>query len=206
MIYSRCFDMISSALQKYLQIVFARVPWEHWTVIAILSLMWTVILLARKRYSVYGSLTLGITVFVGLIILDTAVLIRFGGSLTHQAGLNIVAEYRRLLHGGDSRRIEMLSNVAVFVPFGFFLSEFLSSAKWFSIRRRIGLVALCAFGLSLCIEGLQLAFRLGVFEVTDLVLNTVGAVIGASLSAFGRKVLGRFRARKNQFSKYYEIS
>ena len=93
----------------------------------------------------------------------------------------------------------MLANVVVFVPFGFFLSEFLSMTKRFgtssafSARRRIGLVALAAFGLSLCIESLQLILRLGVFEITDLVLNTLGGIVGALMSAGVRKVVGERR-------------
>lgn len=34
------------------------------------------------------------------------------------------------------------------------------------------------FGLSLCIETLKLLFRLGVCEITDLALNTVGGFGG----------------------------
>ena len=70
----------------------------------------------------------------------------------------------------------MFANVAVFVPFGFFLSEFLSTTKCFASNRQIGLVALAAFGLSLCIESLQLLLRVGFFELMDLVMNTVGGV------------------------------
>ena len=74
-------------------------------------------------------------------------------------------------------------------PENFFMSvgRFGASSA-FSARRQIGLVALAAFGLSLCIESLQLILRLGVFEITDLVLNTVGGVIGAWVS-------GRFRVK-----------
>ena len=95
------------------------------------------------------------------------------------------------------RWTEMFTNIAVFVPFGFFLSEFLSMMKRFgafsasSPRRRIGRVALAAFGLSLCIETLQLVFRLGVFEITDLVLNTLGGFVGSLISVGLRKVVGR---------------
>ena len=76
----------------------------------------------------------------------------------------------------------MFANIAAFVPFGLFLGEFLSEVLAVADRRRIWIVALCAFGLSLCIEGLQLVLKVGVFEVTDLVLNTVGGAVGAWMS------------------------
>jgi len=44
--------------------------------------------------------------------------------------------------------------------------------------RCLGRVTLVAFGLSLCIECIQLALHIGIFEETDLVLNTVGVGIG----------------------------
>ena len=94
------------------------------------------------------------------------------------------------MDGGVGRWTEMLANVAVFVPFGFFLSEFLSTTRRYSAWCQIGPVALAAFVLSLCIESLQLIFRLGVFEITDLLLNTLGGVVGALMSAGVRKVVG----------------
>ena len=105
--------------------------------------------------------------------------------------IDLSAEYNLLIHGGENRRVEMLANVAVFVPFGFFLAEFLASTKRFSAWRRIGLATLAGFGLSLCIECLQLVLRVGWFEVTDLVMNTVGAGVGGSLEVVGEEGVGQ---------------
>ena len=57
-----------------------------------------------------------------------------------------------------------------------------------AISRLTGRVALAANGLSLCIESLQLILRLGVFEVTDLVLNTLGGFVGALISVGLRRI------------------
>lgn len=56
----------------------------------------------------------------------------------------------------------------------FFLSAFLVSAMRFCGLRRILLSILAALGLSFCIECLQLVLKVGFFELTDLVMNTVG--------------------------------
>ncbi len=171
--------------------VFAHVPWGHWAVIGTVSLALTVVLLIRKRYSTYSAICFGLSVFLGLFLLDTAVGIRWGDGVKHMTGFSLSAEYHRIVLGGVARWTEMFANVAVFVPFGFFLSEFLSTTKRFSARRQIDRVALVAFGLSLCIETLQLVFRLGVFEITDLVLNTLGGFVGSLISVGLRKVVGR---------------
>ena len=52
-------------------------------------------------------------------------------------------------------------------------------------------MTLAAFGLSLCMECLQLVLRVGFFELTDLALNTVGGGVGALFSAGLWKVMER---------------
>lgn len=167
-------------LRRLILEVFAHARWEHWVWMGMLALAVTGWVLIRGRSSVYGAICLGVTVFMGLFLLDTAVLIRIGDGVAHKTGFDPAYELHYFLFGGMVRWTEMFANIAVFVPFGFFLSEFLSMTKRFdasrafSARRRMGRVALAAFGLSLCIESLQLILRLGVFEITDLVLNTAG--------------------------------
>ena len=182
-------DMSYSALRHYVRSILSHVPGEHWAIIGVLSL--AVLLLTRKKCSLYSAIALGISAFVCFFLLDTAVFARFWGSFSHGYGngFDLAAEVDRLIHAGEARRIEMLSNIAVFVPFGFFLSEFLSSTKHFSAWRRLGYATLASFGLSLCIECLQLILRVGFFELTDLVINTAGGFIGAELALLGRKLI-----------------
>ena len=186
-------EMTGSALQEYARSILAHVPWEHWVVMAVVSLVLAVILLIRKKGSVYGAIALGLTVFTGLVLLDTAVLIRHLGLLRHGAGRNLGFALDRLLHGSELARSEVISNLIVFIPFGFFLTEFWASLKQFSIGRRLGVAALTAFGLSICIELLQLILKVGYFEVMDLVLNTLGGFVGALISVGLRKVVGERR-------------
>ena len=166
-------------LHRLIREVFAHAAWEHWVVIGILALALTGFLLIRKKCSAYGAICLGLTVFAGVFLLDTAVVIRIGDGVVHKTGFDPAYELHYFLYGGMVRWTEMFANVAVFVPFGLFLAGFLAARGRLVSWRRIGFVALCAFGLSLCIEGLQLALKVGVFEVTDLVLNTVGGGVGA---------------------------
>lgn len=157
----------------------------------VVSFALTGILLIRKKCSAYGAIALGLTVFTGLVLVDTAVLIRHLGLLQHSTGHNLGFELDRLLHGSKDARSEVIFNLIVFVPFGFFLTEYLASTKRFTIGRRLGFATLAAFGLSLCIEILQLVLKVGFFEVVDLVLNTFGGVIGAVMAIAGRALLAR---------------
>ena len=62
-----------------------------------------------------------------------------------------------------------------------------TSINQFSAGRRLGLATLAGFGLSLSIECLQLFLRVDFFELTDLVMNMVGAFVGALISAGGEE-------------------
>jgi glycopeptide antibiotics resistance protein len=181
--------MSFSALQEYARGLLGHIPWEHWVVMAVVALAWTVILLIRKKYSMYGAIAWGLTVFMALFLLDTAVGIRYLGLMKHTTGHNLTLDFSRMFQKSGQGPVETLSNIAVFVPFGFFLGEWLASSNRTGSWRRVGLVTLAAFGLSLCIECLQLVLKVGFFEVTDLVMNTVGGVFGGVMSVGVRKVV-----------------
>lgn len=179
---------------KHFFTVLTNIPWEHWAALCVLSLLVPVILLIRKRVSVYSTITLWLTLLVGLVIFEMAVIVRFSGIMPHEHGVDIVSGFFRIFRGGEPGRREIILNILVFVPFGFFLSEFLASAKRLRPGRRLGLATLVGFGLSLCIESLQLVLKVGFFELTDLVMNTVGAFGGAGVSVLERSLLNRLLA------------
>lgn len=71
--------------------------------------------------------------------------------------------------------INLVGNIAVFIPFGMFL-VLLSKNKGMSF---IGVLAQ-SLSLSLCLEFLQVVFFIGSFDVDDLILNTSGGLLGYS--------------------------
>ena len=187
--------MISFApLQEYAHSILANVPWPHWVVMCLVSLALTVIFLIRKKCSMYGAIALGLTVFMGLFLLDTAVVIRYLGITPHTSGYYLTLDLSRIFRKSGQGPVETLSNIAVFVPFGFFLGEWLASSNRTGSWRRVGLVTLAAFGLSLCIECLQLVLKVGFFEVMDLGMNTVGGGVGGLMSA------GRIACSRQHYS------
>lgn len=70
-------------------------------------------------------------------------------------------------------RIEnLVGNIIGFAPFGFILPLL---AKKF---QKLSAVTLATFCLSLMFELLQLIFEFGSFDVDDLILNTLGGILG----------------------------
>ena len=78
-------------------------------------------------------------------------------------------------------------NIAAFMPFGFLLPLITER------KMHTGKVFCYSFLLSLCAESVQLVSRTGAFDVDDLILNTVGGVLGYWCYAV---LLGRRRKKQ----------
>lgn len=79
--------------------------------------------------------------------------------------------YREKL-GMTAVLINLLGNVAAFLPFGYFLPSL--SKK----NRNFLYTTLLSFEFSLLIECIQLFLKVGSFDVDDMILNTLGGSLG----------------------------
>lgn len=80
-------------------------------------------------------------------------------------------EYRHVL-GYKAVFLNVVGNVIAFMPFGFLLPPLMNyKTNWF-------VTTIWAFLFSLFAETIQLFFRLGSFDVDDMLLNTVGGLLG----------------------------
>ena len=84
--------------------------------------------------------------------------------------------------------VNLAGNVMAFMPFGFFMPV-VSRRSRGSVR-----IIFLGFGFSLMLETIQLVFKVGSFDVDDLILNTLGAAIGF----FCYRRVQRFRVRLRQ--------
>lgn len=83
----------------------------------------------------------------------------------------------------------LLGNMAVFVPFGFFMPM---ASKYRSFLT----TAFYGFGISFCVEVFQLITKVGSFDVDDLLLNTIGGILGYILFVICNTVRRRHAKRK----------
>ena len=86
--------------------------------------------------------------------------------------------------------INIVGNIAAFMPFGFFLPIISRrSRKWYNT---------VSFGLvfSLTLETLQLVLRVGSFDVDDMLLNTIGAALGFWVYKLVQRTRVRMRRRQ----------
>jgi glycopeptide antibiotics resistance protein len=84
--------------------------------------------------------------------------------------------------------VNIVGNIILFIPFGLIIS--LMRYKSNTNRR----VCLYAFILSLSLELVQLLFGFGQFDIDDLILNSVGAIIGLMIFHISTSIfMSRFR-------------
>lgn len=80
--------------------------------------------------------------------------------------------------------INIFGNVIAFMPFGYFVPIIVKNKKIGIIR-----TTFLSMIFSLEVETVQLIFRLGCFDVDDILLNTLGGMFGFILYylVYGRK-------------------
>ncbi|WFR56212.1 VanZ family protein [Anaerocolumna sp. AGMB13025] len=79
--------------------------------------------------------------------------------------------YRKEI-GLESFIVNIFGNVLAFAPFGFVL-PIISPGN-----RKLINVALLSFEFSLTVELIQLIFKVGIFDVDDIFMNTLGGILG----------------------------
>ncbi len=88
----------------------------------------------------------------------------------------------------------LIGNVVIFMPFGFFMPMASKYRSFFS-------ALFYSFGLSLCVETFQLVTKVGSFDVDDLLLNTIGGAAGYTVYVICETVR-RKNANKKKTEKH----
>ena len=116
-----------------------------------------------------------IVIVVYLLLFADAI----GRSATAEYHYNLIPfrEISRYFENADilgdwSFFMNTFGNVFFFLPFGFLLPAFVKPFRRFYITIMLGMV------FSALMETLQLITRVGSFDVDDIILNTLGAVLG----------------------------
>lgn len=108
-----------------------------------------------------------------------------GGQLTRIDAINMVPFHsirENLRYGHSPVSWDMLYNMVMFVPFGIVYCYY---QKNFCIYKAIGLSFLTTF----LIEASQFVFKTGVVDIDDLMINTMGSLVGIFLYIVLRKIL-----------------
>lgn len=72
------------------------------------------------------------------------------------------------------------ANIVIFIPLGFFISS--------KNPNNVFKALIICLGVILSIELIQLFFKIGFFDVDDIILNFIGSLLGVFISLFVRKM------------------
>lgn len=91
---------------------------------------------------------------------------------------------------GNYNQLDVIGNIILFVPLGIYASMFFKEAK---IYKNIGVIVL----ISLVFEVSQYIFAIGASDITDIITNTVGGIIGIGLYFIIKKIFREDSKVKN---------
>ena len=149
---------------------------------------------ARKRPTEAGDRAqLAALLSVYLVLLIWVVLWRLGPPYVGGSGSRHIKLVPFLSSDGAGAcaPLEVVANVLLFVPFGLYLGLLVPSwPRW----RSVGVIA----ATSLALESAQYVLAVGVSDITDVISNSTGGVVGLGLVAAARRC---FRARTTAVMK-----
>ena len=144
---------------------------------------------SMKSRRMYGFRLMTILYFVIVFCMCVSrfniIMTLIGGQLTRIDAINMVPFHsirENLSYGHSPVSWDMLYNMVMFVPFGIVYCYY---QKTFCIYNAIGLSFLTTF----LIEASQFVFKTGVVDIDDLMINTMGSLVGIFLYTVFRKIL-----------------
>lgn len=170
-------DSVISRITRTQCLVFAAIS----VAILLADMLWNAWnRLAGKNSDVHLPLQAKLTfIYAGFILLVT-LFIREIGSGGQLAWMPLWSWKMVLRYRSSYLAWQILLNIILFIPLGALMA---ANPAW---RRRM--IVLAGFGLSLCVELCQLAFRLGLFEWDDILHNGVGCVLGMLVVRGGKRL------------------
>jgi glycopeptide antibiotics resistance protein len=140
----------------------------------------------------YGAVLIRFVVFKAIPVLHVGHLrFKFGGQRTGAANFVPFKTIGTFLNGRGNHLIAMVNvvgNIVLFVPVGLLAPLVFRRMTW-----KTALVLAVAVGLAM--EGMEAVFRVGIFDVDDILLNGFGVMIGYWLFAmFSGGVRPRMRS------------
>ena len=130
---------------------------------------------------------------VYLILYKTIFNIPFDDS--HPIRLELFWELNQWIRGNGYGK-DIIKNILLFIPFGITLGMI-----WNSWR-----VVLAGFGFSLLVELSQLVFRIGWFELDDILNNTIGTALGFAVAVLIRKAIKNHESQNGYLSSEKSVA
>ncbi len=133
------------------------------------------------------KLTAGL-LLIYLVVLSWIILLKMEFDITilknmNFRSVNLIPFYESVIVNGKIDISEIILNIVAFIPFGLYIS--MLKKEW-GIAKKIAPI----FTVSLVYEIIQYVFAIGASDITDLIGNTLGGVIGIGIFFILSKIIG----------------
>ena len=122
----------------------------------------------------YSAILIKIVVFKNILLQIGPLRFRVTARGSGQANLlpfKTILYYLRADHGQAMAIVNLLGNIALFVPVGFLVPFVYRTMMW---QESIAL----GVAVGLTMEGMEMLFRVGIFDIDDVILNALGVMVG----------------------------
>ena len=103
------------------------------------------------------------------------------GNLPEMRSINLIPFAESVFVNGKIDYTEVIQNALIFVPYGIFISA-LMDKKTFTVK------ILPIVLTSLVFETIQFVFGIGASDITDIIANTIGGIIGIAIAFVFSKI------------------
>src|SRR3954451_16331088 len=126
----------------------------------------------RKEITITNKVTT-VLFIIYLIALFWILLFKLGVRFSYMESrsVNLIPFSESSISNGKIDFSEIILNVVIFVPLGIYAGVLFK--RW-----TFGIKLFFCFLISLLFEALQFILRIGAFDITDIITNTVGGIIG----------------------------
>ena len=179
--------------KEYLEKLLETTPSSVYVLVFCVAFVSVVIsLIARGFKNGIRVSSLILMILYATIVLCTTVLFR-NGPIDCKILVVTFGSYVAIDEGNSRLLEENIMNIAVFVPFGIFLTAGIERLKWWH-------AAIAGGCLSVVIEFMQFYFKRGSCEVDDIIHNTFGCVIGYYIVRIVVSIYYKLRPKHNASS------
>lgn len=117
-----------------------------------------------------------VLLLIYLIVLVWILLFKLGVQFSYMANrsVNLIPFGEFFLAGAKVDKAELILNMVIFMPLGVYTAVLFKQWTW---ARKVFFF----FMISLFLEAVQFIFRIGAFDITDIITNTLGGIAGLLL-------------------------
>lgn len=125
------------------------------------------------------KIIISILFIIYLVILAWVILFKLQfslGDIDHTKSINLIPFHYSTAVGEQFHINEVMDNILIFIPFGILLSMLAPKMK---LQNKILIIC----GTSLVLETTQFLLSIGSTDITDVITNTLGGIVGIALYA-----------------------